>query len=300
MFTATGTAPSDPIPVRTDAAAGTHSITPGLPAGSSVTATCSDGSPISAIDVDSGETVTCTISYKLPDTDSVPPGGFIVIDPEPAPDDPRRRVPFTLDGDPAPMFTATGSAPSDPIPVRTDAAAGTHSIDADLPAGSRVTARCSDGSPISAIDVDTGETVTCRIRYELPDKLSVKASTSAATAGAGSTVTITVAVTNRGPGAAGPMKVCVRLPAATTQLGATRGARQRNRSVCWRRTSLAPRKRLRRRITVRIDRTAPGKIVTRVRVRSKGHRIITRRAAILVPPARPEPCPASTIATAAC
>jgi hypothetical protein len=43
---------------------------------------------------------------------------------------------------------------------------------------------------------------------ELPDKLSVKASTNPATAGAGSTVTIAVAVTNRGPEAAGPMSVC--------------------------------------------------------------------------------------------
>ena len=210
-FTATGTTSSDPIPVRTDPAAGTHSIDAGLPAGSTVTGTCSDGSPISAIDVDSGETVTCTINYKLPEP--VPPGGgFIVIDPDPARDDPRRDVPFTLDGDPAPAFTATGTAPSDPIPVRTDTAAGTHSLAPGLPAGSRVTASCSDGSPISAIDVDPGETVICTIRYELPDKLSVKAGTSAATAGAGSTVTITVAVTNRGPGAAGPMKVCVRLP----------------------------------------------------------------------------------------
>ena len=252
--------------------------------------------------MDSGETVTCTINYKLPEP--VPPGGgFIVIDPDPARDDPRRDVPFTLDGDPAPAFTATGTAPSDPIPVRTDTAAGTHSLAPGLSAGSRVTASCSDGSPISAIDVDPGETVICTIRYELPDKLSVKAGTSAATAGAGSTVTITVAVTSRGPGAAGPMKVCVRLPTGTTRLGATRGARRRDRSVCWRRTSLAPGKRLRRRVTVRtrLERTAPGRILVRVRVRvrSKGHRVITRRAAILVPPVQPAPCATNSMSTAA-
>jgi hypothetical protein len=156
VFTATGTAPSDPIPVRTDPAAGTHSIDAGLPAGSIVTVICSDGSPINAIDVESGETVTCTISYKLPET------GFIVIDPAPAPGDPATNVTFTLDG--APVFTATGTAPSDPIPVRTDPAAGTHSIYARVPADSRVVTSCSDGSPISAIDVDTGATVTCTIR----------------------------------------------------------------------------------------------------------------------------------------
>jgi hypothetical protein len=299
-FIATGTEPSDPIPVRTDPAAGTHSIAADLPAGSSVTATCSDGSPLSAIQVDSGETVTCTISYKLPDQLSVPTPGFIVINPEPAPDDPPKDVPFTLDEGPVPVFTATGTEPSDPIPVRTDPAAGTHSIDAVLPAGSRVTATCSDGSPISAIDVDSGETVTCTIRYELPDKLSVKASTSAATASAGSTVTI-IAVTNRGPGAAGPMNICVRRPARTTLAGATRGARRQNESVCWRRATLAPRKRLRRRVTVRIERTAPGGIVVRVRVRSKGHRVITRRASIRVQAARPDPCVTpSTSAAASC
>jgi Domain of unknown function DUF11 len=94
--------------------------------------------------------------------------------------------------------------------------------------------------------------VTCTISYELPDKISVTTGTSAATASAGSTVTITVAVGNRGPGAAGPMSVCVWLPAMTRQVGATRDARRRSDGVCWRRASLAPRKRLQQRVTVRI------------------------------------------------
>ena len=182
-----------------------------------------------------------------------------------------------------------------------DPAAGTHAIVPDLPPGSTVTATCSDGSPLSAIDVDSGETVTCTISYELPDKLSVKASTSAATASAGSIVTITVAVTNRGPGAAGPMNICVRPPAASTRLRATRGARRRNGSVCWRRTSLAARKRLRRRVTIRIERTSAGRSVARVRVRSRGHRLITRRASIRVRALPPDPCAAlSQSATASC
>jgi uncharacterized repeat protein (TIGR01451 family) len=143
-------------------------------------------------------------------------------------------------------------------------------------------ATCSDRSPLNAIDVDSGETVTCTITYELPDKISVTTGTSAATASAGSTVTITVAVANRGPGAAGPMSVCVRLPAMTRQVGATRGARRRSDGVCWRRASLAPRKHLQQRVTVRIASTARGRIVTRVSVRSKGHRVITRRASMRV------------------
>jgi len=247
---------------------------------------------------------TCSYPSQVPNSDPkdcvlVPRDGFIVIDPEPALGDPRRDVPFTIDKDPVPAFTATGSEPSDPIPVRTDPAAGTHSLEPGLPAGSSVTATCSDGSPVSAIDVDSGETVTCTIGYELPDKVSVTTSTSAATASAGSTVTITVAVTNRGPGAAGPMDVCVRRPAATTLVGATRGARRRNGGVCWRRASLAPRKRLQRRVKVRIDPAARGRIVARVSVRSKGHRVIRRRASMRVRAAGPDPCATHSKSTAA-
>jgi Domain of unknown function DUF11 len=230
---------------------------------------------------------TCSYPSQVPNSDPrdcvlVPRDGFIVIDPEPAPDDPRKKVPIRLDKDPAPVFTATGTKPSDPIPVRTDPAAGTHSLKPGVPAGSRVTATCSDGSPVSAIDVDSGETVTCTISYELPDKVSVTTSTSSPNATAGSTVTISVAVTNHGPGAAGPMDVCVRPPGATTLVGRTRGARRRNGSVCWRRASLAPRKRLQGRVKVRIDSAARGRIVARVSVRSKGHRVIRRQASVRV------------------
>jgi Domain of unknown function DUF11 len=230
---------------------------------------------------------TCSYPSQVPnsaprDCVLVPRDGFIVIDPDPAPGDPRKNVPFTLDKDPTPAFTATGTKPSDPIPVRTDPAAGTHSVKPGVPAGSRVTATCSDGSPVSAIDVDSGETVTCTISYELPDKVSVTTSTSAATATPGSTVTIAVAVINHGPGAAGPMDVCVRRPAATTLVGPTRGARRRNGSVCWRRASLAPRTRLQGRVKVRIDSTARGNIVAHVRVRSKGHGVIKRRVSVRV------------------
>jgi hypothetical protein len=230
---------------------------------------------------------TCSYPSQVPnsaprDCVLVPRDGFIVIDPEPAPDDPRRDVPFTLDKDPAPAFTATGTEPSDPIPVRTDPAAGTHSVQPRVPAGSRLTGTCSDGSPVSAIDVDSGETVTCTISYELPDKVSVTTSTSAPTASLGSTVTIAVAVTSRGPGAAGPMDVCVRRPAASTLASATPGARRRSGTVCWHRASLAPRKRLQRRVGVRIDSKARGRIVARVSVRSEGHRVIRRLASVRV------------------
>lgn len=245
---------------------------------------------------------TCSYPSQVPnsapnDCVLIPRDGFIVIDPEPAPDDPPTDVPFTLDEDPEPVFTAPGTEPSDPIPVRTDPAAGTHSVEPELPAGSEVTATCSDGSPVSAIDVDSGETVTCTVSYELPDKVSVTTSTSAATVSAGSTVTITVVVRNRGPGAAGPINVCVRLPAGSTRAGATRGARVRNGSVCWRRRSLAPRERVRLRVRARINRTARGRLVARVRVRSNGHRVIKRRVSVRV--FRPGACAARS-ARAAC
>ena len=61
VFTAQGSQTSDPIPVRTDI---THSLTETAPSGwaQSGVATCSDGSPITAIAVASEETVTCTFN----------------------------------------------------------------------------------------------------------------------------------------------------------------------------------------------------------------------------------------------
>jgi hypothetical protein len=54
---------------------------------------------------------TCSYPSQVPNsnpTDCVlfPRDGFIVIDPEPPPDDPSPNVPFTLDADPVPVFTA--------------------------------------------------------------------------------------------------------------------------------------------------------------------------------------------------
>jgi hypothetical protein len=45
---------------------------------------------------------------------------------------------------------------------------------------------------------------------------------------------------------------------------------------------LAPRKRLLGRVNIRIDSTARGTIVAHVSIRSKGHRVIKRRASVRV------------------
>ena len=247
---------------------------------------------------------TCSYPSQVPNsnpTDCVlfPRDGFIVIDPEPPPGRPVPERSVHARRGSVPMFTARRAPSQRPDPGSDRSCRGRHAI-------ARPAARLDRHRdlqrrrPISAIAVASGETVTCTIGYELPDTLSVKASMNAATA-VRDRVTITVIVINRGPGAAGPMNVCVRRPAASTRLRATRGARRRNGSVCWRRTSVAPRKRLRRRVTVRIERTSAGRSVARVRVRSKGHRLITRRASIRVRALPPDPCATlSQNATASC
>ncbi len=122
-----------------------------------LSATCDDGSPVSNIDVAAGEAVTCTFSSRKL--------GRIVVVKDAQPDDPQdfsfvaggglSPTSFSLDDDSDATLSNT-RAFNDLTPV-----AG-YSVSETLPVGwVLISATCSDGSPVSNVDVATGETVTC-------------------------------------------------------------------------------------------------------------------------------------------
>jgi hypothetical protein len=116
-------------------------------------ATCSDGSDPSAIDLQAGEVVTCTFTnipvqgHILVDKVTIPPTGN---DPDFGFDASWRSSYFYEDDNDSPR----DSGALDP---------GIYSVsEADVPPGwVQVSATCSDGSDPSAIDLQAGEVVTC-------------------------------------------------------------------------------------------------------------------------------------------
>ena len=114
-------------------------------------ATCSDGSPVSAIVLAAGEDVTCTFSNRRT-------GGTITIVKETEPDGVSQN--FWFVGRFSAGFSlsdgGSGSWFLDP---------GTYWVSEVVPPGWTLSdASCSDGSPITAIDLSGGEHVTCTFR----------------------------------------------------------------------------------------------------------------------------------------
>jgi Prealbumin-like fold domain len=138
-------------------APGTYDVAETVPAGwNLVSATCSDGSPVSAIVVSPNETVTCTFHNARE-------RGTIIV--EKITDDGQGSFDYTSSTlDPA-AFTLTTTGPGEAgKDSRTFAGilAGTYDVAETVPAGwNLVSATCSDGSPVSAIALSDGETVTC-------------------------------------------------------------------------------------------------------------------------------------------
>jgi Tol biopolymer transport system component/agmatine/peptidylarginine deiminase len=135
-----------------------YSIAETVPSGwDQSSATCSDGSPIANIDVAAGETVTCTFTNKK--------RGQIVVVEDSQPDDAQdfsftaggglTPTSFSLDDDADPTLSNTQSFNSLP-------ATSGYSVSEAAPAGwDQTSATCSDGSPVTNIDVGPAETVTC-------------------------------------------------------------------------------------------------------------------------------------------
>jgi uncharacterized repeat protein (TIGR01451 family) len=130
---------------------GTYSASETVPAGWDLTsATCSDGSSPSAIDLGAGETVTCTFTNTK--------RGHIIVDKNTVPAGDPQSFSFDAGGAGYADFSLThAAAPNDQVLVP-----GTYSVSETVPAGWDLTsATCSDGSSPSSIGLAAGETVTC-------------------------------------------------------------------------------------------------------------------------------------------
>ncbi len=135
-----------------------YSLSETVPSGwDQQSATCSDGSPVSNIDVSSGETVTCTFTNRK--------RGQIVAVKDAVPND-AQDFSFTAGGGLSPTSfqldddsdgTLSNTRTFTDVPPATG-----YSLSETVPSGwHQQSANCSDGSPISNIDLSAGETITC-------------------------------------------------------------------------------------------------------------------------------------------
>ena len=114
-------------------------------------ATCSDGSPVTAIDLQPGETVTCTFTNTK--------RGHIIIDKVTVPGGDSQLFTFTPSYNGGQTFQlADATTPNDSGAL----VPGTYSVSEAAIADWNLTgATCDDQSPVSAISLQPGETVTC-------------------------------------------------------------------------------------------------------------------------------------------
>jgi hypothetical protein len=141
-----------------DLDAGNYAVSETVPAGWSLqSATCDNGDDPSSIDLEAGETVTCTfVNDELPEE---PEPGEIIV---------QKAV---LDGSQTFQFTfnTTGFTLADNTLAHGQSSSSGevapgdgYAVSETLPPGwTMVSAVCDDGSPVTNIDVEAGETVTC-------------------------------------------------------------------------------------------------------------------------------------------
>jgi uncharacterized repeat protein (TIGR01451 family) len=179
---------------------GIHSVAELVPEGWTLTsATCSDGSPPSAIDVGEGEEVTCTFfNTKNPPP---PARGTIIVEKQTIPDGDQTEFDFTFEDEEG--FTLSDGETE----TFGNLTAGTYSVDESTPAGWTLTsATCRDGSSPGSIELAAGETVTCvfvnsrNARPDRPSSINVSKSADPTTLKEpGGPVTYSVTITNTSP-----------------------------------------------------------------------------------------------------
>jgi len=118
-------------------------------------AVCDDGSPVSTISLAPGETVTCTFTNVK--------RGRILVDEVTVPSSDPQVFSYTLTGGPDPLAAAFGLADSTPPYDTGYVRPGTYAASEASPGADwdLTSAVCDDGSPVSAIALAPGETVTC-------------------------------------------------------------------------------------------------------------------------------------------
>ena len=143
-----------------------YSVTETLPAGwVQASATCSDGSPVTNIDLSSGESVTCTFSNT--------PQASIVIKKDVQPGTNGQDFTFTAGGGLSPTSFQLDDDPSDgtlsDTRTFTNVAPGSYSVSENSVAGWGSSPTCDDGSSAGNISVSTAEIVTCTFINTLAD-----------------------------------------------------------------------------------------------------------------------------------
>jgi len=131
-----------------------YNVAETVPSGWDLTsATCDDGSPVTNIDVGTGETVTCTFTNKARGTIKIKK----VTNPS---SDTTTSFSFTAGGGLSP---SSFSLKNGDTQTYSNLLPGNgYSVAESVPSGWDLTSSsCDDGSPVSAIDVGAGETVTC-------------------------------------------------------------------------------------------------------------------------------------------
>jgi hypothetical protein len=143
---------------------GVYSVSETLPAGwSQESASCDDQSPTNAIDLQVGETVTCTFTND--ETPAPPEPGRIIVVKRVSGSAATQSFDFTASYEAA-GFSLTDGQSND----SGDLDAGTYSVsESALTGWTQVSAVCDDQSPVDAIDLQAGETVTCTFTNQLEE-----------------------------------------------------------------------------------------------------------------------------------
>ena len=136
--------------VLDDLEAGTYSVSENTPEGWDLTsATCSDQSPVDAISLQEGETVTCTFTNEK--------DANIVVRKVTSPAGSQQLFGFDPSWQDGGFPLADGQSHDSG-----DIGPGTYSVAEDVPEGwLLVSSECSDGSDPDEIGLEAGETVTC-------------------------------------------------------------------------------------------------------------------------------------------
>ena len=175
-------------------------------------ATCSDGSPVTNITVNPGETVTCTfVNTKL--------GTLLVRKAtNPNPDPTQSSFDFTAGGGLSPAAFSLKNGVTQSFPNLLPGAG--YSI-SELPAaGWQTSAVCSDNSPVTAINIGAGETVTCTFtNRNATATLALSVSDGDVTARPGDKLTYTLTYTNSSPLDTPTVVLVEQVPAHTSFVG---------------------------------------------------------------------------------
>jgi hypothetical protein len=147
-----------------------YSVAENPPAGWDMTSSCSDGSPVSNIDIGPGETVTCTFTNTK--------RGTLIVNKltDPSPDPTDTSFAFAAGGGLTPtgfnLKNGGSRTFADLVPK-----AG-YSVAETTPPGWDTRSSCNDGSPVSNIDVGPGETVTCTFTNTKRGSVTLKKTTN--------------------------------------------------------------------------------------------------------------------------